>query len=118
MVIDPQPFEAGGGARGCSRKDLDRAKSLIGNQTLTQRDFDTRANAASVAEADIKAAEAELRQARIDLDHAHVKAPISGRISRANSSANAPLLTSIVSQNGIYDLGIFQDRQPAFSPIS
>jgi len=121
LVIDPQPYEAAAARAEAnlasataraeySRKDLERAKSLIGNQTLTQRDFDARANAARVADADIKAAEAALRQARIDLDHAYVKAPISGRISRAEitqgnlvqSGANAPLLTSIVSQNGIY----------------
>jgi multidrug efflux system membrane fusion protein len=121
MVIDPQPYEAAAARAEAnlasattradySRKDLERAKSLIGNQTLTQRDFDARAKAARVAEADIKAAEAELRQARIDLDRAYVKAPITGRISRAEitlgnlvqSGANAPLLTSIVSQNGIY----------------
>ncbi|MCW2286846.1 multidrug efflux system membrane fusion protein [Rhodoblastus acidophilus] len=121
MVIDPQPYEAAAARAEAnlasataraeySRKDLERAKSLIGAQTLTQRDFDARANALRVAEADIKAAEAALRQARIDLDRAYVKAPISGRISRAEitlgnlvqSGANAPLLTSVVSQNGVY----------------
>src|SRR5262249_51521632 len=53
---------------------------------------------------------ADLKQAQIDVDHAYVKAPIAGRISRAEvtlgnlvqSGTNAPLLTSIVSNDGIY----------------
>jgi multidrug efflux system membrane fusion protein len=63
-----------------------------------------------VADAAIGAAQAALTQARLDVDHAYVKAPISGRVSRAEITVgnlvqaqnNAPLLTSIVSNNGIY----------------
>ncbi|MGH8324662.1 MAG: efflux RND transporter periplasmic adaptor subunit, partial [Steroidobacteraceae bacterium] len=63
-----------------------------------------------VAAAAIKSAQAELAQAQLDVDHAYVKAPIGGRVSRAEitvgnlvqAGANAPLLTSIVSDNGIY----------------
>ena len=55
-------------------------------------------------------AQADLKTAQVDVDHAYVKAPISGRVSRAEltvgnlvqSGAGAPLLTSIVSENGIY----------------
>jgi multidrug efflux system membrane fusion protein len=67
-------------------------------------------NAEGVADASIKSAEAEIANAQVDLDHAYVKAPIDGRVSRAEltvgnvvqSGANAPLLTSIVSNDGIY----------------
>jgi multidrug efflux system membrane fusion protein len=56
------------------------------------------------------AAQADLKTAEIDLDHAYVKAPISGRVSRAEitignfvgSGAPAPVLASIVSEDGIY----------------
>jgi hypothetical protein len=55
-------------------------------------------------------AQADLKTAEIDLDHAYLKAPISGRVSRAEitvgnfvgSGASAPVLASIVSEDGIY----------------
>jgi multidrug efflux system membrane fusion protein len=58
----------------------------------------------------VQAAEAQLRQARIDLDHAYVKAPIAGRVSRAEltvgnlvqATGNPPVLTTIASTGDIY----------------
>jgi multidrug efflux system membrane fusion protein len=72
--------------------------------------YDTRDNARGVAIAAVQAAQAALTQARLDVDHAYVKAPIDGRVSRAEitvgnlvqAGVNAPLLTSIVSNDGIY----------------
>jgi membrane fusion protein, multidrug efflux system len=83
---------------------------MIKTQAIAQRVFDERANASRVAQAAIQVAEAELRQARIDLDHAFVKAPIGGSVSRAEitlgnrvqAGASAPVLCSIVSRNDIY----------------
>jgi multidrug efflux system membrane fusion protein len=52
-----------------------------------------------------------LESAQINLDYAYVKAPISGRVSRAeitvgnlvgSPTAPPPVLTSIVSDNGVY----------------
>ena len=62
--------------------------------------------AASTLEAD----QAALKAAQLDLEHAYVKAPISGRASRdeitignlVQSGPGAPVLTSIASQDGIY----------------
>jgi membrane fusion protein, multidrug efflux system len=59
----------------------------------------------------VKSAAAALDAARINLDYAYVKAPISGRISRAeitlgnlvgSPTTPPPLLASIVSDNGVY----------------
>jgi multidrug efflux system membrane fusion protein len=64
-----------------------------------------------VADASIDSAAAALAQAQVDVDHAYVKAPISGKISRAEitegnlvgSPTSAPqLLASIVSNDGVY----------------
>jgi multidrug efflux system membrane fusion protein len=64
-----------------------------------------------VAQAAVKSAQAALAAAQVDVDHAFIKAPISGRISRAEitvgnlvgSATAAPqLLASIVSNNGVY----------------
>ncbi|MEI9987852.1 MAG: efflux RND transporter periplasmic adaptor subunit [Aliidongia sp.] len=83
---------------------------MLKSQAIAQRVFDERANSSRVTSAAVKAAEAELKQTQLDLEHAHVKAPISGRASRAELTvgnlvqpgANAPLLTTIVSNDTIY----------------
>jgi multidrug efflux system membrane fusion protein len=121
FVIDPRPFRAAlakaaatlESARtdaGLARSDLQRATSLVKSQALALSVYDQRVNADRVAKAAVEKAEAEWRQARIDIDHAYVKAPISGRISRpeitlgnlVESGQDSPVLTSIVSTNGIY----------------
>ena len=62
-------------------------------------------------QAAVKSAQAALAAAQVDVDHAFIKAPISGRISRAEitvgnlvgSATAAPqLLASIVSDDGVY----------------
>ena len=77
---------------------------------MAQRAYDERANANRVADAAVKMAEAELKGAALDLEHAHVVAPISGRASRAEitlgnlvqAGPGAPLLTTIVSNDTVY----------------
>lgn len=120
-VIDPRPFEAAvkqakaeltaaQTEAAFARKELKRAKGLIKTKAVSERLYDERSNAVNVSYSTIQAAEARLMQAEIDLDRAYVKAPISGRISRAeikvgnlvSAGGNAPLLTSIVSNEGIY----------------
>ena len=121
FVIDPRPFEATlakaeanlQSARNnadYAQIELDRAALLIKSNAIAQRDYDVRANAQRVAAAAVLSAEADLKQAQVDLDHAYVKAPITGRLSRAEitvgnvvqAGTNAPVLTSIVSNDGIY----------------
>lgn len=83
---------------------------MIKTQAIAQRLYDERANAKRLANAEIKSAQAELNEARLNLEHAHVKAPIAGRVSRAEitvgnvvqAGPSAPVLTSIVSAEGIY----------------
>jgi multidrug efflux system membrane fusion protein len=121
FVIDPRPYAAVVERDQASlvsakskivlaRLDQDRAKQLIDSHAIAQSDLDLRDNAVRVAQADADNAEAQLKQAQVDLEHCYVTAPISGRVSRAEitlgnvvqSGAAAPLLTSIVSQDGIY----------------
>jgi multidrug efflux system membrane fusion protein len=121
FVIDPRPYQAAlakaeanlASARtnaGFAQTEFDRAAMLIKSQAIAQRLYDERANAKRVADAALQAAEAEVIQAKVDIDHAYVKAPIAGRLSRAEitlgnlvqTGPNAPLLTSIVSNDGIY----------------
>jgi len=121
FVIDPAPYEAARAKAEAdlatarsnasfARTELERAGNLIRTDAIAQRQVDERANADKVAQAAVLAAEAELKQARINLDRAYVKAPINGRVSRAEitlgnvvqAGPGAPLLTSIVSRDGIY----------------
>lgn len=121
FVIDPRPYEA---AVARARADLasararaefaaaerERAKGLIDAEAIPLSLHDQRTNEDRMAKAAVLAAEAALRQAEINLDYAYVKAPIAGRISRAEVTlgnlvqpgANAPVLTRIVSNDGIY----------------
>ncbi len=120
LVIDPRPYAAAvakaeadlATARTNARlagTELDRARRLVEAQALARDTYDQRANAVGVAQASIQSAEAVLAQAKLDLDHAYVKAPIDGRVGRAEITVGnlvqttpAPLLTTIVSNDGIY----------------
>lgn len=121
FVIDPRPFKAAvaqvkadlGGARerfDFADRELARARQLVRSSTIAERVVDQRENEFANARSQVQAAAARLAQAEIDLDHAYVKAPIGGRVSRAEvtvgnlvqAGSNAPLLTTIVSNRGIY----------------
>ena len=121
VVIDPRLYEAAV-ARAEARVAAARATlqlttsnetrdtSLLRTRAISQREFDQTDSANNAAIAALLSAQADLKTALVDLDHAYVKAPISGRVSRAEltvgnlvqSGAGAPLLTSIVSEDGIY----------------
>ncbi len=121
FVIDARPYEAAvaraeanlasaNTSQDLAKMELDRAVNLLKTQDVAQTIHDQRANAYRVAQAQVQGALAELKQARVDLDHAYVKAPIAGRVSRAEitvgnlvqTGANAPVLTSVVSKDSIY----------------
>jgi multidrug efflux system membrane fusion protein len=121
FVIEPGPFESAvaqakadlTGAkerREFAERELARARKLVRTNAVAERVLDQRENEFANAKSEVEAAAARLVQAEIDLDHAHVKAPIPGRVSRVEitvgnlvqAGPNAPLLTSIVSNNGIY----------------
>lgn len=121
FVIDPRPYEAAvakADANLASAKtnanfaklELDRAVGLRESQAIAQRIYDERANASRVTNAEVQGAEAALKQASLDLEHAYVRAPIAGRASRAEitlgnlvqAGPGAPLLTTVVANQNIY----------------
>lgn len=122
FVIDPRPYEA---AVAKAKSDLQtainnakeakleraRGERLMQAHALAQESYDQRINADSVAEAAVGSAQALLQQAQLNVDYAYVKAPIAGRISRAeitqgnlvgSATTPPPLLASIVSDDGVY----------------
>lgn len=121
FVIDPRPYEAAlarAEAKVATAKanadyaklEMDRAANMIKTKAVAQRIYDERFNANEVAAAAVKSAEADLKQAKVDLEHAYVQAPISGRAGRVELTVgnlvepgvNAPLMTRIVANDPIY----------------
>ncbi len=121
FVIDPRPHQASvqraqaqlatAQSRAKLAKDeLNRAQQLIAAKLVSQSVYDSALSAHQVAQADVKQAEAALSQSKLDLEYAHISAPISGRVGRAEltagnvveAGANAPLLTQIVANDKLY----------------
>lgn len=118
FTIDPRPFEAEVAraesqvVAAKSRADLAqteyaRAQKLLDSRAVSRQEFDQLAAGARTSEADIKAAEAALRVARLNLAYTAVRAPIGGRLSRANATAGnlvneQVVLTSIAATNRMH----------------
>lgn len=121
FVIDPRPHLASlKGARAqlataqsksrLSDEELQRAQQLMASQLISQSIFDTALSANQVAHAAVLDAESALSKAELNLEYAYIKAPISGRIGRAeltegnvvDAGINAPVLTSIVANEQLY----------------
>jgi membrane fusion protein, multidrug efflux system len=122
FVVDPRPYQAAvakaaadlasaANSARLTKIERMRGERLIKAQAVAQEYYDQRVTADEVAQAAVKSAQAALASAQLDVDHAFIKAPISGRIGRAEitvgnlvgASASAPqLLASIVSDDGVY----------------
>jgi len=121
FVIDPRPHQASveraqaqlattQSRAKLAHDDLKRSQQLITAKLVSQSIFDAANSNDQVALAAVKEAEAALSQAKLNLEYAHITAPISGRISRAElttgnvveAGANAPLLTQIVASDKLY----------------
>ena len=122
FVIDRRPYQL---AVEQAKADLDRAQSrleiasldvqrgapLVRNQTVTEREFDTRKSTEKDAMGQVGSADAALKQAQLNLEWSEVRAPITGRISDKRVDAGnlitggpsgATLLTVIVSVDPIH----------------
>jgi len=118
FVIDPRSYQAEAarleaGAASSRAKaelagtELERSKRLMADNAISQRDFDERAAVARQLAANAQADQASLASAKLNLDYAVVRAPISGRIGKAevtvgNLIDSSVVLTSVVSVNPVY----------------
>lgn len=68
---------------------LDRQRTLTERNVTAQARLDEVQAQASIAEADVQAAQAEVERARIELAYTTIRAPFSGKISRAFFSHGA-----------------------------
>ncbi|WP_407158740.1 efflux RND transporter periplasmic adaptor subunit [Bradyrhizobium sp. STM 3557] len=119
--IDPAPYaaevdkavaqlEAAKARAAFAASELERGAQLVGNAVVTRRDYDQRDNGNREAIANVKAAEATLQTAKLNLDYTEVRAPVDGRVGKIEvtvgnlvaAGSASPALTSLVSVNPIY----------------
>jgi multidrug efflux system membrane fusion protein len=121
FTIDPRPFQA---ALTHAQADLaaaqarvalaeinnKRNQNLIASHAIAQSELDTTNNALAESQAAVKADEAAVQTAQINLAYTAITAPVTGRVSRAeitvgnlvNDGVNAPVLTRLVSVSPVY----------------
>lgn len=130
--IDPRPFEAAvaqaQATLGNTRAQLDlartvfaRQEALLAERATSKREYDEAAAAVRSLEAQVRANQAALDTARLNLSYTRVTAPVSGRVGKAEITPgnlvqgevpNSPLLTMIVSTDPIY--ASFEVNEGAF----
>jgi len=122
FTIDPRPYKAivqgmearVGSARSRTELAASEAKNAIAlkdTQAISAEETQRRIKIASESESILRAAEAELEEAKLNLQFTEVHAPIAGRLSDARVTKgnlvtggiqDASLLTTIVSLDPIY----------------
>ena len=119
FAIDPRPYRAAldraeaelaraqAEARLARTQDA-RAQALIEARAISKEEFETRRAATAQGNASVRAAEAAVAAARLDLQFTQVRAPIDGRAGRALvtegnlAQADQTLLTTVVSQDPVH----------------
>jgi membrane fusion protein, multidrug efflux system len=121
VTIDPDPYraeverlEAQAAAADArvllTRNEVERGQQLIASRTVSQRELDQRVNALREAEANLRAAQAALQSAKLNLDYTEVRAPVAGRVGKREitvgnlvaAGPGAPVLTTLVSVDPVY----------------
>lgn len=122
VTIDPRPYEAAvqraqadvSSARSraeLAKTEAENAGPLLKSQAISSEENVRRLKAAAEANSAMKAAEALLKGAELDLEFTRIRSPINGRISDARvtkgnlvtgGTKDATLLTTVVSLDPIY----------------
>jgi membrane fusion protein, multidrug efflux system len=123
ITIDPDPYAAeverakaqvlAADARlAYAQKEQDRARRLqqANSGAISESNVDQRVGAYREAEGNLKAAQAALQTAQLNLDYTQVRAPVAGRVGKLEvtvgnlvaAGPSAPVLTSLVSVDPIY----------------
>jgi len=119
FVIDPRPYKAAydsaaaqleraRAAAQLARARDERAGTLLAANAISREEFDTRQAGRAQGEADVRAAEAALTTAELNLAFTEVRSAIAGRVGLAMltvgnlAQADQSVLTSVVSQDPVY----------------
>ncbi len=119
--IDPRPYQAelaraeaelerARSAAALAASDVQRAGKLVKAQAISREEYDSRTSAEAQGGATVRAAEAAVETARLNLNWTRVRSPISGRVSNAmvtpgnlvEAGPPATLLTTVVSLDPMY----------------
>ena len=93
-----------------AQSEANRTDKLVHTNLVSREEWEQRRSAAVQAQADIRAAQAAVDAAQLNLDFTKVTAPIDGRASRAlitsgnlvTAGDTASVLTTLVSQKTVY----------------
>jgi multidrug efflux system membrane fusion protein len=121
FTIDPRPFqaaldnaqavEAGAEAKvALAQTNQNRNQQLIASHAIAQSELDQTNDALLEAQASLKAAQAAVQTAQLNLNYTAITAPVTGRASRAEITVGnlvgdgptAPVLTTVVSVSPVY----------------
>src|SRR5215467_14494288 len=123
ITIDPEPYAAevdrakaqvlAAEARlTLAQKEQDRARRLqqANSGAISESNVDQRVGAYREAEGNLRAAQAALQAAQLNLDYTEVRAPVAGRVGKLEitvgnliaAGPGAPVLTTLVSVDPIY----------------
>lgn len=118
--IDPRPYQAtlaqaeasvaeAKAALEKTNADLRRAEPLVASRAISREEYDLRLAQRDASIATVQSAEAQVDAAKLDLEFTSIKAPISGRIGKANitvgnlvSQVEGVVLTTIVQIDPVY----------------
>lgn len=100
FVIDPAPYQAAldsaqaqlaraEAAVGSAQSLSDRYATLIQSNAISRQEYEDASSRLKIAQADVAAARAAVKTARINLEYTSVAAPIAGRIGRAEVTEGA-----------------------------
>ncbi|WP_185265806.1 efflux RND transporter periplasmic adaptor subunit [Halopseudomonas xiamenensis] len=119
FTIDPRPYQAREQLAQAelarmrsqltlARSEATRSEQLWERRAISREEFEQRNAARSMAQAAVNAAAAALQSAQLDLEYTQVRAPVSGRIGRAQvtrgnlATADTTLLATLVSVDPLY----------------
>jgi RND family efflux transporter MFP subunit len=120
--IDPRPYQAdleraqaqleqARTAAELAVREVGRAERLVNVNAISREEFETRTSAQANGSAAVRAAEAAVSTARLNLGWTLVRSPIAGRVSRAEITEgnlvqagppDATLLTTVVALDSMY----------------
>lgn len=122
FVIDPRPFQAEVSRAEAAlaatraqldlaRRDLSRNELLLAERAVSRRAYEDSAARVRSLEAEMKANQAMIEAARLNLAYSRITSPIDGRVGKAEVTVgnlvqgegpNSPTLTTVVSSNPVY----------------
>jgi membrane fusion protein, multidrug efflux system len=122
--IDPAPFEVELQAQEAAHakaeavfvqaeQQAERTKSLAKTQAASRAQLETAVANLRQAEADVAARRADVRRAKLNLDYATVRAPISGRVGRALVTEGA-----LVGQNEATHMATVQQLDTVYADFT